>query len=90
MSAKIKPAPPVIAAFMRLCGFYGWTSFWGVIYIKPGYIASDRLIRHEMKHIEQVNRDGRLLFSMKYLYWLIRYGYKNNPYEVEAREAEAD
>ena len=85
---NIKPAPLVIAAFMRLCGFYGWTSFWGVIYIKQGHTASEQLIRHEMKHIEQINRDGRLLFSVKYLYWLVRYGYKNNPYEIEARAAE--
>ena len=84
----IKPAPPVIAAFMRLCGFYGWTSFWNVIYIKPGHIASDKLIRHEMKHIEQINRDGRFKFAVKYLWYLLVYGYRNNPYEIEARRAE--
>lgn len=84
----IKPAPPIIAAFMRLCGFSGWTSFWGVIYIKPNHTPSAALIRHEMKHIEQIERDGRWLFSIKYLYWLLRYGYRNNPYEIEARAAE--
>lgn len=31
---------------------------------------------------------GRLLFSVKYPRWLCRYGYRNNPYEVEARAAE--
>ena len=39
--------------------------------------------------MEQIERDGRLLFSIKYLWWLRRYGYWNNPYEVEASSAES-
>lgn len=35
-------------------------------------------------------REGRLLFSIKYLWWMCRYGYWNNPYEVEARRAESE
>lgn len=29
-----------------------------------------RLLRHERCHLEQIERDGRLLFSVKYLWWL--------------------
>lgn len=79
----------LIAAYMNLCGFKGWTSFWGVIYVLPGCESNQRLLRHERKHLEQIERDGRVLFSIKYLWWLCRYGYWNNPYEVEARKAEA-
>lgn len=46
------------------------------------------LRQHEWVHIDQVRRDGILLMPLKYLYYLIRYGYKDNPYEVEARKLE--
>lgn len=32
-----------------------------------------------------IERDGRILFGIKRLWWLARYGYWRNPYEVEAR-----
>jgi hypothetical protein len=73
---------------MNLCKFQGWTSFWGVIYMAPGHELHQGLIRHERKHLEQMQRDGKLVYLIKYTYWLLRYGYKMNPYEVEARAAE--
>lgn len=48
---------------------------------------SDSLYKHESCHIQQVKRDGRLKFICKYLYYNIKYGYYNNPYEIEARQA---
>lgn len=85
----IRTTPFWLRPFMRLCGFHGWASFWRVAYVLPGYENDQRLIRHEMKHLEQIERDGRLVFSIKYLYWLARHGYRDNPYEVEARAAES-
>ena len=35
-----------------------------------------------------MQRDGKLVYLIKYTYWLIRYGYLANPYEIEARAAE--
>jgi hypothetical protein len=35
-----------------------------------------------------MQRDGKLIYLIKYTYWLLRFGYWNNPYEVEARAAE--
>lgn len=81
----IKTATGLIAWFMRKCKFQGWTSFWNTIYITP--TASNKVIKHELKHIEQINKDGRFLFTVKYVYWFIKYGYYNNPYEIEARAA---
>jgi hypothetical protein len=42
------------------------------------------LFRHELEHVYQQIRDGRALFYLKYFYYSLRYGYKKNPYEVEA------
>ncbi len=51
------------------------------------YEVSDETYAHECYHLEQVESEGRFKFVVKYLWYLIRYGYDNNPYEVEAREA---
>lgn len=85
---KVKTASGPIKLYMRLCGFRGWTSFWSTIYIWPGHEGDERLLRHEARHLEQIERDGRMLFTVRYLWWLIRYGYRANPYEVDARRAE--
>ena len=84
----VRTATGLLAYLMRLCGFKGWTSFWRVIYVLPGQEDNAALIRHEAKHLEQIERDGRWLFSVRYVYRLCRYGYLANPYEIEAREAE--
>jgi len=83
-----RTASGLILWYMNLCKFKGWTSFWNMIYMAPGYEAHEALIRHERKHLEQMQRDGKLVYSIKYSYWLLRYGYWNNPYEIEARAAE--
>ena len=85
----IRTAAGLIAWYMRACGFAGWASFWNTIYVLPGYENDQSLLRHERKHLEQIERDGRLLFAIKYSWWAIRHGYWNNPYEVEARAAES-
>lgn len=45
------------------------------------------LFRHELEHVYQQIRDGRLRFYLKYFYYSIRYrSYSKNPYEIEAHE----
>jgi len=89
MNVKHKIASGLILWYMKAFGFFGWTSFWNTIYyIDNKAMNNKKLQRHELKHIKQINRDGRLLFTFKYLCYSIRYGYIKNPYEVEAREAE--
>lgn len=85
----IRTATGLIAWYMKLCGFKGWTSFWRFIYVLPGHEHDQRLLRHERKHLEQIEHDGRLLFALKYSWWTLRYGYYMNPYEIEARAAES-
>lgn len=86
---QVRTASGLLAWLMRRVGFLGWTSFWRTVYVLPGHEQNQRLLRHERCHLEQIEREGRLLFSIKYLYWLFRYGYYMNPYEVEARSEES-
>ncbi len=83
----VKTATSLIAAYMKLCGFKGWTSFWRTVYVLPGHEHNERLLRHERKHLEQIERDGRIKFAIKYSWWTLRHGYWDNPYEIEARAA---
>jgi len=85
---SIKPCSGIIKWYMKLCGFKGWTSFWNTIYLDPEHLDDEPLIRHEMAHIDQIQRDGKIVFTLKYLFWTVRYGYWNNPYEIEARQKE--
>ena len=85
LKLKFRQVNGIVKLYMQRFGFVGWASFWNVVYILPGHEDDRRLLLHEMTHMEQIQKDGRLLFSIKYLWWLLRYGYWNNPYEVEAR-----
>jgi hypothetical protein len=86
---NLRTATGPIAWYMKLMGFKGWASFWRTAYFLPGYEDNKRLIYHELKHLEQIERDGRVVFAVKYLWWLIKYGYNGpHPYEEEARQAE--
>lgn len=53
---------------------------------EKGYKAQ----KHEYIHVLQSREHGwwGLWFIIKYLWYLIIYGYENNPFEIEAREAE--
>lgn len=48
----------------------------------------ERVLLHEMAHVEQWKRYGLLGFLARYLWYHLRYGYAGNPLEVEARRAE--
>ena len=46
--------------------------------------------RHEDKHKEQWKKNGIIKFSILYLWYSLWNGYYLNPFEVEARKAEAE
>lgn len=81
-----RPAPNVIRWFLRTFGYGGITLPPLGIYILAERINEERLIRHEQAHWRQYERMGALKFYAAYLWYTIRYGYWNNPLEVEARE----
>ncbi|MBR9990119.1 MAG: DUF4157 domain-containing protein [Gemmatimonadetes bacterium] len=57
------------------------------IIVHPGVRLTDRLLRHELAHVRQWER-APLTFPLHYVWQTIRHGYRDNPYEVEARAAE--
>ncbi len=83
-------AGPFWGTTLRLLRASAITMPWRRIYIIGRRIDDQTLRRHEMVHIEQIERDGVLVFCAKYVWWSIRYGYWRNPYEVEAYDREHD
>ncbi len=57
-----------------------------ILFAEPAKDVQQFLFRHELEHGYQQMRDGRIKFYLKYFYYTLRYGYDDNPYEVEARE----
>ena len=74
---------------MKYMKYFGWTSYWNTIYyIDYKSLANPRLRKHELCHVAQMNREGKFMFTVKYLWQALTVGYWNNKYEVEARKAE--
>lgn len=55
---------------------------------KSDLLNNKRWLRHELKHVEQQLRYGRLWFLLLYIWESMRHGYYNNRFEQEARAAE--
>jgi hypothetical protein len=82
----VRPANGLIGWTLRRTGFAGVTLPWG-IYILPERLQDARLVRHEQEHARQIEL-GVIGFYAKYLWFTLRYGYRNNPLEEQARKAE--
>ena len=85
---RVKAARHVILFWMNRTGFTGITLPWAV-YIHPNHLRNLRLLRHEQAHVDQFAREG-WVFYVKYLWYNLRFGYRNNPYEIESRAAEKE
>lgn len=70
-------------------GLAGIVMPWRSIYYLEPWQKSPEFIRHELVHIEQIDRLGPIRFSVLYLYYLARYGYRNSPLEREAYACES-
>ena len=75
---------------IRYFGCAGIALPWRVIYILPESWDDAALRAHERQHIKQIDRDGPVKWTIKYYYYLARYGYHMSPYEIDARHAEDD
>lgn len=58
------------------------------ILVNPGVRVSERLIHHELAHVRQWERQPHV-FPFRYIASHIRHGYGDNPFEADARAAEA-
>jgi hypothetical protein len=65
-------------------GAAGITMPWGAVYLLAPWFRVGWIRRHELVHLRQIERDGAAMFTLRYLYFTIRFGYWKNPYEVEA------
>ena len=61
-------------------------AFFTIVFIR---YDSPSLLRHEQAHVEQWRKEP-LTFHIKYLWYLFKVGYKNNPYEIAARKSEEE
>ena len=57
---------------------------------KEDFLNDQRWYKHELVHIEQYKKHGLVKFLTLYLWYSIKYGYYNNPFEVEARKKEKE
>ena len=64
---------------------YGLT-LWKLVLIREDTSDKPYVIAHEECHVNQWTSIGRFKFPYLYLKELIKVGYKDNKYEVEARE----
>lgn len=61
-----------------------------ILFSVPATEVDRWIFRHELEHAYQQVREGAFRFYLKYFLYSLRYGYKNNPFEVEAREHQYD
>lgn len=68
--------------------------FGNTIYLyganREEFIADQRWVRHELKHVLQYRQYGFAGFLFQYIIEWVKKGYYNNRVEIEARNSEAD
>jgi hypothetical protein len=70
--------------FLKRYEFWAVPMPWRTVYVIKDKLDSEVLREHERVHYEQMEREGMMLWHLKYLVFLLKFGYRNNPYEVEA------
>lgn len=75
--------------WMKRVGVRGIVIGRNILFSEPGPEIPTWLLRHELEHAYQQIREGRFLFYLKYFVSSLRHGYKNNPFEVEARDRQS-
>jgi hypothetical protein len=79
--------PIVGGRFAGMAGPAAAVTLGGTIFVQRGVRLTDRLLRHELAHVAQWRRQP-LTFPWRYVAGHVRHGYRENPFEIEAREAE--
>jgi hypothetical protein len=80
----------------KLLGYFNKSDHYAITLGQTAYYSAPKWFvdlrpkwrKHEEQHKIQWKRDGYIKFAFKYIYYQFKYGYLNNPYEVESREAE--
>ena len=67
----------------EIWGHDAWT-FGEFIFVNDKAKNDQPLILHEKVHVKQWRRNLYIFFPIRYVYYKLKYGYKNNPFEIEA------
>ena len=59
-------------------------TLWRTIALAEGVALDPELLLHELRHVDQFAADRA--FPLRYLWGTLRHGYRDNPYEADARE----
>ena len=85
---RLKIASGFMRHYLILGGGVAAYTPWGTIYfISKKVMKNKKLMKHELAHQKHIERDGAIIYGLKYIYYMISRGYWNNPYEIEARKA---
>jgi hypothetical protein len=79
--------PRVAGMLARMGGPAAAVTLRSTIVLSSGARLTGALLAHELVHVRQWSDDP--LFPLRYIMATLRYGYWNNPYEIEARAAHA-
>jgi hypothetical protein len=79
--------PAVGGRLSGMRGPAGAVTFGRTIILHPRSKLTPRLLRHELAHVRQWQR-WPVTFPLRYIWHHLQYGYRDNPFEVEARAAE--
>lgn len=52
------------------------------------FLRNEKWVCHELAHVQQYQRYGKLLFLLRYLWESLLHGYRMNRYELEAKGQE--
>ena len=84
---KIVTAKGLYSWFLFTFNYGAITMPWQTIHVRNDRTEAKylKLIDHELVHIDQIRKYGAIKWTLLYLYYNIKYGYLNNPLEIEAR-----
>lgn len=83
---KIKPVYRFLP--LRWSWIGGITIYPFIFFKRSKEEVTDRLFRHELEHIYQVQANGWFKFYLSYLWQNLTVGYKKNKYELAAEAVE--
>ena len=79
--------PSLAGVVGRMRGPAAAVTLGRTIIVHPAVRVTEELLRHELEHVKQW-QEYRWTFPVRYVMNHLRYGYFDNPFEVEARRAE--
>ena len=81
---RIRQAGAIANRVLDWFGFVAIVSPWRTVYVKTAWLDHPGLMRHEIAHLAQMDRDGWLRFWVQCVWWYFVPGYRYSPYEIEA------